>query len=605
MVFSAFLGQAQKPEVVRVDPPNWWTGMYHNTVQLCIYGKGLANSQVSINKKGVEVSAVKSVENPNYLFVDLTISQEAKPGKYSLEISNADGKTKLKYELGDRGDPAMVERGVGTSDFIYLLMPDRFANGNPENDRVEGMLEQSVNRKKMFSRHGGDISGIMQHLDYLQDLGVTALWLNPVLVNDMKAKSYHGYAATDHYAVDPRFGGNEAYLALSAELKKRGMKLIKDMVYNHIGDKHYLIQDLPAADWVHQHDTFTRTTYRAPTLMDPYRSERDYKTFTDGWFDTMMPDLNQQNPNLAKYLIQNSIWWVETAGLAGFRIDTYAYADQQFMADLVKAIRAEYPQLGVFGETWVHGAAVQSFFTEKNGLQEMDTYLPGVTDFQLYYAINEALTGTFGWTNGAARLYYTLAKDFLYSDPNENVVFLDNHDVSRFYSVVGENFDKYKMGIALMLTMRGIPQIYYGTEILMKNFADPDGKVRDDFPGGWEGDAVDKFNPKNLSGKEAEAFQYVRSLARYRKDHPALHSGKLMQFVPEDGVYVYFRYNSSQTVMVVLNCSDQEKELNLDRFTERLNGFSSGKDIGDGSKVSSLNKLSLKPWDTKVLELKK
>jgi glycosidase len=594
---------AQQPKLQRIDPPFWWVGMQNSELQLMVYGEKLAHYRVSMNYPGVQLISSETVANPNYIFLNLEVSPEAQAGLIPIVFQKPDDLFTVQYELKAREGFDNRIQGVTSEDFIYLLMPDRFANGNPDNDNVAGTLEPVSSRTKQYGRHGGDLQGIYNHLDYLEELGVTALWLNPVLVNDQPHESYHGYAATDHYRIDPRFGTNENYVELVSACHQRGMKMVWDVIHNHVGNEHWFIKDLPDPDWVHQWPEFTKTSYRAPTLMDPYASERDRNIMANGWFDNHMPDLNQQNPLLAQYLIQNNIWWVEYAGIDGFRIDTYAYPDQAFMADWAQAILAEYPQITMFGETWVHGIPVQTWFTEKNGWTE-DSHLPAVTDFQLYYAINDALTQNFGWTEGMMRLYYTLAQDFVYENPMANVVFLDNHDLGRFLSVVNEDLDKYRMGITFLLTTRGIPQLYYGTEILMKNHWDQGNhdKVREEFPGGWKGDKANKFTAEGRNEQEEAAFQYVSKLANFRKGSSALKTGKLTQFVPENGVYVYFRYDESQTVMVVLNQNDTKQELDLARFAERIGGKMKAHNVMTGEVLSSPEKLSIGAKSATILD---
>ena len=411
-------------------------------------------------------------------------------------------------------------------------MPDRFANGDYSNDSFDDMLQSGINRGKMFFRHGGDLQGIIDHLDYLKELGVTALWLNPVLENDQPYASYHGYAITDHYNIDRRFGDNELYKTFVEKCHEKGIKVIMDIIFNHCGHEHWLIKDLPAEDWVHQWPEFTRSNFRASVINDPYASKTDTKKLLEGWFDYSMPDLNQQNERLANYLIQNTIWWVEYSGQDAYRIDTWFFPDQDFLSRWAKRMQQEFPRLGMYGETWAQMMSVQASFAEDSGLtDEYNSHLPGITDFQLNFAIEEALTQKQSWTGGAARLYYTLAQDYLYEDPLRNVIFLDNHDKSRFFSTIGEDIDKYKSGMAFLLTMRGIPSIYYGTELLFAAISDPDGKVRQDFPGGWKEDKINKFNVSGRTAAEKDAFEYVKKLANYRKNTPALDG-----LVPGDGV---------------------------------------------------------------------
>lgn len=603
---SLSFGYGQSFKVNRVDPPFWWTGMVNHHLELLVYGENLASSTVQVQGEGVLLHGVTQVENPNYLFLNLEILPEARPGEISLLVSKGGRTSTIQYELKARKGFKNRIQGVDASDLIYLIMPDRFANGDLQNDEVAGMYQSKASRTGQYQRHGGDLQGIIDHLDYLKDLGITTLWLNPAEENNQQTESYHGYAVTDHYRIDPRLGSNDTYLQLVDQCHQRGMKMIRDVVYNHVGLEHWLMKDMPSKNWVHQFDTFTKTTYRAPTLLDPYASDYDRHLMSNGWFDHHMPDLNQNNVHVANYLIQNSIWWIEHAGLDGYRIDTYAYPDQAFMATWAERILAEYPLFTFFGETWVHGVPVQAWFTAGTKNKEINSQMAGVTDFQLNYAIFDALNQDFGWTEGVARLYYTLAKDYVYQDPMQNVVFLDNHDIGRYFSGVGENMDKFKMGIGFLLTTRGIPQLYYGTEILMKNYFDPSDhdKVREEFPGGWEGDKVNKFLPAGRNAQEQEAFDFVRTLANFRKESVAIGSGKLMQFVPEDGVYVYFRYHPDQTVMVIMNQNDEAKELDMKRYQERLVGFSSAKDVMADEKISDLSRMTSSGKSIRILELK-
>ncbi|WP_347158830.1 glycoside hydrolase family 13 protein [Pontibacter chitinilyticus] len=599
---------AQKlPALERVEPMFWWAGMHNPKLQLIVHGDNIASREVSLNYPGVQLQEVHKVENPNYLFLDLTISPAAKAGSFPIKFTQK-GKKALSYtyELRSRNQDPNYIVPVTSADFIYLIMPDRFANGNPKNDVVKGLQETALARDSMYYRHGGDIQGILDHLDYLQDLGVTALWLNPVLENDQPHASYHGYANTENYQVDPRFGSNELYKKLGDELEKRHMKLIQDIVPNHVGSQHWTVRDMPMKDWVHQWPAYTRSSFKDQPVFDPYAAKADVKQMQNGWFDTHMPDMNQDNPYVQNYITQSTIWWVEYAGVDGFRIDTYAYNDGKYMADWGKAIQDEYPGYHSFGETWVHGVPNQVYFTQGNTVNRgLDTHLPGVTDFQTLWGIQAAMNEKFGWDEGVNKLYTTLASDYQYQDATRNVVFLDNHDLSRWYSVIGEDLNKYKSGIAWLLTTRGIPQLYYGTEVLMKNYSNPDGKVREDFKGGWTGDKVNMFTAAGRTKQEQEAFDYVKTLANYRKNNPVLQTGKLMQYVPEDAVYTYFRYNPDKTVMVVMNTADEERTVKTERFAERMNGFTSATNVATGENMNNLQSLKLPGKTTLVLELKK
>lgn len=596
---------AQKLE--RIEPMFWYVGMQNPKLQLLVHGENIASSSVSLTYPGVKLFKVNKVENPNYLFLDLTIAPAAKAGKFPINFA-VNGKKifTYTYELKNRDKSSGRIQGVTNKDFIYLLMPDRFSNGDKSNDVVQGLTETALNRDSMYYRHGGDIQGVINHLDYLKDLGITTVWMTPEVENDMPQASYHGYAVTDHYKIDPRYGTNALYKKYVEVAHAKGLKVIKDIVHNHIGTQHWFYKDLPMKSWLNQWPKYTQTSYRDQTVMDIHASAADRKQMLDGWFVPSMPDLNQRNPFVQNYLTQNHIWWIEYAGIDGLRLDTYGYNDPAYMADWAVKVQTEFPHLSVFGETLVTAVANQAFFTGGNTVNRgFDTHLQGITDATLKDAIYEGINGKNGWVDGINRLYATLAHDFLYKNPNTNCIFLDNHDMSRFYSMVGEDFDKYKMGMSILLTMRGIPQMYYGTEILMKNFSNPDGLIRSDFPGGWEGDKKDKFIAGGRTNKENEAFNFVKTLANFRKNSPALQTGKLMQFVPQDDIYVYFRYHAEPkgTVMVIVNNTEKEKILNTDRFAERTTGITSAKNVITGENIDFKN-IKVPAKTTLVLELR-
>ncbi|QEC44211.1 glycoside hydrolase family 13 protein [Pseudobacter ginsenosidimutans] len=598
----------QSQQTLNVYPTHWWAGMKNQQLQLLVKSPGIGKTNVALKPyAGVQLKGTHTFKNPDYLAIDLQIGGTAKPGELQFSFAEKGKSAKqVKYILKarDKGNGRTRIKGVGTEDFIYLIMPDRFSNGDPSNDKVPGMLDQSLDRSDIWHRHGGDLKGIENQLDYLQDIGVTALWLNPVLENDMPNRTEHGYAATDHYSIDPRLGGIKAYHSLINALHKRDMKIIQDAVYNHVGIHHFLYKEMPDSSWFHWWPSYTNTTYKDQTLMDPYAAAIDKKKMSDGWFVPGMPDLNQHNPFMANFLIQHAIWCTEEFGLDGWRIDTYAYNDLEFMNRCNKALLDEYPQLHIFGETWVHGVANQSYFAANNIDIPYKSNLPGVTDFQLnLYGIVPALTQAFGWTDGVNKLYSTAAKDFLYKDPKRNVIFLDNHDISRFYSQVGESIPKLKMGLSWLLTYRGIPQLYYGTEVLLKGFANPDGLVRQDFPGGWAGDSSNKFTAAGRTPEENEVFNHMRSLSRFRLGSPALQHGKMMQYVPEDGVYVYFRYDAKQTILCIMNTNDQPKTIAASRFEERFKGFSSARDIITNQDISIRDSITIPSYTLLTAEL--
>jgi glycosidase len=595
---------AQMPALERVEPMFWWTGMANPNVQLIVHGNNIAERSVELKYPGVKLMAVHKVENPDYLFLDLHIFSSVAPGTFPIKFVKSGEKALIyDYQLRKRDRSPNRAQGVTNKDLIYLLMPDRFANGDPANDKVAGMREMGLNRDSMYSRHGGDIQGVMNHLDYLKDLGVTAIWLTPAVENDEPHASYHGYAVTNHYHVDPRYGTNELYKQFVEKCHSMGLKVIMDLVHNHAGTEGYTIQDMPMKSWVHQWPKYTNSNFRDMAVEDPHASPMDKKVMLDGWFDRRMADMNENNPYVQNYLTQNHIWWVEYSGLDGFRLDTYPYNDAEYMAKWAMDVKAEFPNLSIFGETLVWSAANQAFFTEGNTVNRgFDTHLPGVTDGVVKDAIYEALNGKEGWTDGVGRLYAVMAQDFLYKDPTKNTIFLDNHDMSRMLSVVGEDYNKYKSAMAFLLTLRGVPQMYYGDEILMKNFSNPDGLVREDFPGGWPGDKENKFTAAGRSKKENDAFNYVRKLANYRKVTTALQTGKMMQYIPQRGIYVYFRYDNLKTVMVVYNSNEKEESTTTDRYFERLNGAKKAINVVT-DETTDLSKLTIPAKSTLVLEI--
>lgn len=589
-------------------PANWWAGMKWNKVQLMLYGEAIGTATgFSINYPGVKLNKISKVENKNYVFLDISIAANTQPGTLKIVPSNFKAATAIDFQIKPRrkGNGTAYAQGVTSKDFMYLIMPDRFSNGDPSNDRVPGMRDQSLNRDTVYNRHGGDLKGIQNHLDYLQDLGVTALWLNPVLENDMPNRTEHGYAFTNHYKIDDRIGGEKAYQALIDAMHGRGMKMIQDAVYNHVGRYHFTVLDPPMKDWLHQWPTYTQTNYKDQAIFDPNASNADKKIMADGWFTTEMPDMNQDNPFVANYLIQHAIWTVEAFGIDGWRIDTYYYNDLPFMNRCNQALYNDFPKISLFGETFVHGVPNQAYVTENNLNLPFKSNMKGATDFQTLWAINDAMNRDFGWTDGINNMYTVLAQDFLYKDPTTNVIFLDNHDLARFYSVVNEDMNKYLSSITWLLTCRGIPQWYYTSEFATTGTTYPnDGLVRLDFPGGWEGDKVNKFTAAGRTEKDEMIYQQVARLANFRKSSSALTTGKFMQFAPEDGVYVYFRYDDKQTVMVVMNTSKVEKNIKLARFVERTKGFSQYKNIVT-KETANLNDFKLGSYKAVAFELLK
>ena len=592
---------------IDVYPTNWFAGMKNPKLQLMVHHSDIAtDATVSLSYPGVQLLKTNHVESNNYLFLDLNISSVAKPGICKIIIKKKDSSFVINYELKKRrsGNGTAFAQGVNSSDFVYLLMPDRWSNGDPTNDRIAGMRDQSLNRDSIFLRHGGDMQGIINHLDYLQNLGVTTLWMTPVLENDMPNRTEHGYAFTNHYTIEPRIGGDTAYKRLSDALHKRGMKLIQDAVYNHIGLYHFTVQDLPMKDWLHQWPTYTQTNYRDQTAFDPHGSKKEEKILTDGWFTTEMPDLNQSNPYCANFLTQHAIWCVETFGVDGWRIDTYIYNDLPFMNRCNKALTDEFPKMTMFGETLVHGVLNQAYYADNILDVPFKSNLQGVVDATLLFeGIQPALNEHSGWQEGVGRLYQTLSHDVLYKDPTRNCIFLDNHDLNRWFSSVGEDIEKDKMGFQWLLTERGIPQMYYGDEVLMKGVTNPDGYVRLDFPGGWPGDAMNAFTGAGLPDSAKGVQTLIKTLANYRKTSSALTKGAMMQYIPKDGLYVYFRYTDAETVMCIMNTSDQEKPVHFANYDERTTGFVSGVNVLTGQVV--LTDFTVPAQRMWIVELKK
>jgi len=608
MIFAFTFQIIAKTSLQRIEPMNWWVGMNNQNLQLLIYGENISNTQVVLQYPGVTIKEVHKVENPNYLFIDLVINPETQPGKFIIEFK--EGKKKVatyEYELKARNTKPNIHNGFNTSDVIYLLMPDRFSNGNTTNDSTINTLEK-YNRKNPNGRHGGDLQGVMNHLDYISETGFTALWMNPFLENNQGAFTYHGYAISDFYKVDPRYGTNDQLVELVDLAHQKQLKIIMDMIFNHCGSAHWFIKDLPMSNWIHKHDTYFRSNFRAPVVSDPYASDYDRNQMLTGWFDTNMPDLDQRNPYLAKYLIQNTIWWVEFAGLDGLRIDTQPYPYKEFIAEWAKAIMDQYPTLNIVGEAWLQQIPITAYF--QGGAKNKDGYdshMNCVTDFPMHGALNSVFNEKEGWDEGMAKLYNVLAQDFVYSNPQNLLVFADNHDLNRFYESVGKDLNKFKMGMALLLTTRGVPQIYYGTEILMDGQEHQGhGFIRKDFPGGWAGDSINAFTQSGLTPDQMEAFHYVKKILNWRKSNKTIHTGKLKHFLPEDGIYVTFRYTNEQVVMIVLNNSDKNsKSLNTQRFKETMEGFHSGREIITGTTYDNLDIIEVPAKSALIIELNK
>ena len=566
MLLLLLISGVAQAQIDKMEPPFWWSDMNLEELQIMFYGKNIGTYEVS-SEDEVIINNIRKTENPNYVFV--TINSSALPaGNYEFNFSKKGKRNITKtFELKQREEGSALREGFDASDAIYLIMPDRFANGNPDNDSSTEMQEKA-DRSKQGGRHGGDIQGVIDHLDYLKNLGITALWSTPLLADDDAGYSYHTYAQSDVYKIDPRYGSNEDYKRLANELHQKDMKLIMDYVTNHWGSEHWMIKDLPTYDWVHQFPGYENSNYRMTTQYDPHKSARDFKYCVDGWFTGTMPDLNQSNPLVLNYLIQNAIWWIEYSGLDGFRVDTYSYNDKEGIAKWTKAIMDEYPYFNIVGEVWMHDQAQISYWQKDSpigAIQDYNSNLPSVMDFTLH----DAMTSMFheqdaSWDRGMIKAYENFVNDFLYADTDNLMVFMGNHDTGRFNEIYDGDFKKYKMAMTMIATVRGTPQIYYGDEIGMRgDKGKGDGAIRQDFPGGWEGDEQSAFNAEDRTENQMKYFDLTSKLLNFRKENEVLQFGKMLQFLPENNVYVYFRYNDKNRVMVIINNNAEEQTLDL------------------------------------------
>ncbi|MCW4468216.1 glycoside hydrolase family 13 protein [Flavobacterium sp. MFBS3-15] len=595
-------------QIDRVEPPFWYAGMHNPELQVMFYGKNIAQYTPSVSN-GVVINNVVKTENPNYIFVTID-TKNVTAQQLTFSFKNDKGKAAFtqKYDLKARRAGSATRESFTSADMMYLLMPDRFANGDAKNDNTNNTTEKAE-RTNPNGRHGGDIKGIIDHLDYIHELGATAIWSTPLCEDNDPRGSYHGYGQSDVYKIDPRYGTNEDYVKLSGELKKRGMKLVMDYVTNHWGAQHWMYKDLPTYEWVHQFPGYSQSNYRMTTQFDPNASKVDARQCMDGWFVPSMPDLNQSNPLVLKYLKQNAIWWIEYADLDGFRVDTYSYNDKEGIAKWTKAITDEYPYFNIVGEVWMHDQAQMSYWQKDSkiaAIQSYNSYLPSVMDFTLHDAFGNVFNeDQAGWDSGMQKVYDNFANDFLYADINNILTFVENHDTGRFNQNYRNDFNKYRMGMTLLATVRGIPQLYYGSEIGMAgDKGKGDGDIRRDFPGGWPGDAANAFTKAGRTAEQQQFFDVTSKLFNWRKGKTVIHNGKMMHYLPHDNVYVYFRYNDKETVMVVLNNSADAKTIGTARFAERLNGFSSGKDVLTGKAVDVTKDITLEAKSVLVLELK-
>jgi len=597
--------QAEAQSVQKIEPPNWWKGFSFDTVQLMVYGKSLSGAAITCSNPGVEVVKIHPIANSDYLIFTVKISLGAQEGKTQFTFKVGKKNLKLDWMLSGRVKDAEKNQGLHGADVVYLIMPDRFANGNPANDSVTGYAE-GVKRSNPNGRHGGDVEGITKNLDYLQKLGVTALWLTPVYANNQKAYSYHGYSITDFYQTDARFGGNNAYRQLVNIAHSKGMKIVKDMVFNHIGTGNPWYGSWPDKNWVNMQDQpFTRTNYKISAITDPHGSKDDKHRMLDGWFDVTMPDLNQKHPLVATYLIQQTLWWLQEFGLDGLRIDTYPYPELDMMNDWVTRVTKEFPGIYIVGEVWVNHVTQMAYYVSgEKGNKAFPGNLPAGTDFPLAFAIAPAMNEKGGWDKGLAKLYETLSQDFMYPKPESMLLFGDNHDMSRMYLTLNRNLASWKMAVAFMLTTKRIPQFYYGVECLWDGDAVQHPNVRLDFPGGWAGDKVNYFTETGLSADQKEAYTYLKTLLNWRKTKDAIKNGRLLHFAPENNIYVYFRISSKETLMVVMNGNEGETEFDLNRFQEGYDKFTSGVNMMTGLTQNLSGKWKMPGRTAWILELK-
>lgn len=580
--------------VNKIEPISWWVGMQNPELQLQCYGKNLGSATVETDYPGVTITRTESVENPNYLFVFLNIDPSTKPGTLTLVFKN-DGKrfAKCKYTLNERRAGSRDRGSFSSEDAIYLLMPDRFSNGNYANDSIKGYI-QGIDRSDLGKRHGGDIQGVINHLDYLEDLGITALWITPFYDNNDSDYSYHHYSACDYFKVDPRLGTNQDYRNLSDSCHAHGIKLILDVVPNHCGIKHYWINDLPSKDWIHQWPTYTGSNYRMTAWTDPHASKADKEILEKGWFSGNMPDLNLENPLLFRYLSEAYIWWIEYGNVDGMRVDTYPYNEIHVASQFMKTFRDEYPNMNIVGECWVKSPLEIAYYQSGNNNKDgFDSNLPSVMDFVLKDKLHEAFNEQDGWDNGMAKFYAHFAQDFAYPNANLIMNFLDNHDIDRFSGAVNNDVNRYKMGIAMFLTVRGYPQIYAGDEIMLEGIPGNYEGYRFDFPGGWKEDSRNAFTAEGRTDAENEVFNYMRTILQFRKRSKALQSGKMTQFIPYNGIYVFSREAEGERVMMVFNNSVNEQLVEPNRFKELFEGSNSGSEITSGKKIDLTRKFSI------------
>ena len=598
-----FFSQLWSYNIEHLEPPFWWTDMKSNKLQLMVHGPNIADLRPSISYDNIRIVDVKTLDNPNYLFIKLEMSKNVQPGQFDINFLK-DNKTIIKhnYTILERELNSMHRNGFSSKDVIYLITPDRYANGNPKNDTVSELTEKA-NRKNKDSRHGGDLKGIIDHLDYISDMGFTQIWLNPVLENNQPKYSYHGYSTTDYYNIDARFGSNELYKKLSAKAKEKGIGIIMDLILNHIGSGHWWMNDLPSKDWINFEGEFIQTNHIHEAVHDPYLTKSQKDLFTNGWFVETMPDLNQDNEFLSTYLIQVSIWWIEFADLSGYRIDTYPYVNKNFLSQWSKRISEEYPNFNYVGEEWTSNVTMVSYWQKgSKTYDDYESFIPSMMDFPLQSALNKAIQSEERWDSGIGNIYRVLSNDFQYGDPYNLVVFAGNHDMKRIYSELNENMNLYKMAMTFISTVRGIPQIYYGTEIAMTSTEDH-GQLRKDFPGGWANDRVNAFVDTGLKSNQLEAKRFLKKLLNWRKNNAAIINGKMIHYPVRDGVYIYFREYKNDLVMVAMNNNERKMRIDPQRFYEVIKDRKSGKDIFNDKIYKLSKKVTIPAKTVTVLEI--
>ncbi len=592
---------------LRIEPTNWWVGMKNPALQLMVNSVGIGDAVPFINHPGVVIKKVHKADSPNYLFIDLVIAKNTKPGMFNIIFKRSGEITsQVQYELKQRKTDAARLKGFSSSDVIYLITPDRFANGDSTNDIRTEMREKKLNRKNDYGRHGGDIRGIINNLDYIRNMGFTAIWPTPMLENDMRESSYHGYAITDYYKVDPRFGTIDEYKELAEKCSQKGLKLVFDGVVNHTGSNYWWMKDLPFKNWINYADSMRITNHRRTVNQDLYAAASDKELMVKGWFVSSMPDMNQSNPFLAEFLIQNTIWWAETLSLGGIRQDTYPYSEKKFLEQWTCRILNEYPQFSIVGEEWSINPLIAAYWQKgKPNTTGYNGCMKSTMDFPMQAALVAALTEPEGWDKGIVKLYEGLANDFVYANPDDLLVFGDNHDMNRLFTFLNNDVDLMQMALSYILTIRGIPQVYYGTEVLMHNSAKPGdhGLIRSDFPGGWTGDTANAFTGENLSADQQRIQIFLKKLLNWRKVKTVIHQGKTLHFAPQNGTYAYFRYNDKEAVMVVMNKNSNAVSINTKRFSEIIKERKQGINILTGEKLSIDREIIIPAKSALILEI--